>query len=81
VIDGRPPSDFEDGSGRSIDGGRTGTAGSDGVAILSRGGATVDVIAAGTAGGRTVGIMAIVDALFEQGAFVRLTAVHRARRY
>ncbi len=80
VIDGLPPSGLQDGSGRFIDGARTGTAGSNGVAILSRGGASVEAVAAGAAGGQAGGIMAIVDALFERNAFAGLTTAHRARR-
>ncbi len=80
VIDGRPPSGLQDGSGRFIDGGRIGTAGSNGVAILSRGGARIEAVAAGAAGGQAGGIMAVVDALFERDAFAGLTTAHRARR-
>jgi hypothetical protein len=71
VIDGRPPSGLQDGSGRFIDGGRAGTAASDGVAILSRGRASVEPIAAGAASGQDVGTMAVVHALFEQGSKAR----------
>ncbi len=73
VIDGRPPSGLQDGSGRFIDGGRTGTAGSNGVAILSRGGASVEALLAGTTGGQAGGIMAVVDALFERDGLAGLT--------
>jgi hypothetical protein len=81
AIDGRPPSGLQDGSGRYIDGARTGTAGSNAVAILSRRGASVEAIAAGTTGGQNLGIMAIVDALFEQDALAGLTPGRRTRRH
>jgi hypothetical protein len=80
VIDGLPPSGLRDGSGRFLDGADTGTACSNAVAILSRRGASVDAVAAGTTAGQNVGIMAVVDALFEQDAFAGLTTAHRARR-
>jgi hypothetical protein len=79
VIDGQPPSGLQDGFGRLIDGARTGKPGSNAVAILSRRGASVEAIGAGNSGGQAAGIMAIVDALFEQDAFTGLTAAHRAR--
>jgi hypothetical protein len=63
VIISRPPSGLRDGSGRFIDGGRTGTAGSDGVAILSRGGASVEAVAAGD--GDVLPATQVVDALIE----------------
>jgi hypothetical protein len=79
VIDGLPPSGLQDGSGRFLDGARTGRPGSNAVAILAPGGATVEAIASGTTGDRDAGIMAIVDALFEQDALTGLTTAHRHR--
>jgi hypothetical protein len=80
VIDSRLPSGLQDPSGRYIDGADTGAPGSNAVAMLSRGGASVEAVAAEASSGQNVGIMAVVDALFEQDAFARLTASHRTRR-
>jgi hypothetical protein len=80
VIDGQPPSGLQDASGRFIDGAHNGTPDSNAVAILSRGGASVEAIASGNPGGQDAGIMAIVDALFEQDAFARLAIAQRPRR-
>jgi hypothetical protein len=63
-----------------IDGDRNGTPGGDAVAILSRRGASIEAITPGTPSGQSAGIMAIVDALFEQDAFAGLTTVCRAGR-
>ena len=79
-INGQPPAGLQDGAGRLIDGDHNGTPGGNAVAILSRGGASIEAIASGTTSGRDVGIMAIVDALFEQNALAGLTTAHRARR-
>ena len=79
-INGQPPAGLQDGSGRSIDGDRNGTPGGNAGAVLTRGGASVQAIASGAAGGRDVGIMAIVDALFERDALAGLTTSHRPRR-
>ena len=70
----RPPSGLQDGSGRDIDGARTGHPGGNAIAILSRVGATVEAIASRNTGSRDVGIMAIADALLEQDAFGGLPA-------
>jgi hypothetical protein len=80
VIDGLPPSGLQDGPGRLIDGDHNGTPGGDTVAILSRGGVSIGAIASGTVGGPSAGIMAVVDALFEQDAHAGLTKPHPARR-
>jgi hypothetical protein len=80
VIDGLLPSGLQDGSGRLIDGGRTGRPGGDAVAILAPGGATVAASASRDTGRRDVGIMAIVDALFEQDALAGLGTARRPRR-
>jgi hypothetical protein len=77
-ISGQPPEGLQDGSGRLIDGDHNGTPGGNAVAILSRGGASIEAIASGTTSGRDVGIMAIVDALFEQDALTGLTTAHTA---
>jgi hypothetical protein len=61
---------------RFIDGTHDGTAGGNAVAILSRGRATVQAIPSGTTGG----ILAVIDALFEQDAFAGSTTAHRSRR-
>ncbi len=70
---GQPPAGLQDGSGRLIDDDHNGTPGGDAVATLSRRGASIEAIASGTTGGRDAGIMAIVDALFEQDALAGLT--------
>jgi hypothetical protein len=63
-----------------IDGDRNGTPGGNAVAILSRRGASVEVIATGTPSVQNAGIMAIVDALFEQDALAgSMTMSHRTR--
>jgi hypothetical protein len=80
VIDGQPPSGLQDASGRFIDGAGTGTPGSNAVAILSRGGASVQAVAAEASSGQNAGIMAIVDALLEQDAIAGLTTKLRAQR-
>ena len=80
LIDGQPPSGLQDGSGRYINGAHDGTAGGNAVAILSRGGATVQAVPSGPTGGQAGGIMAVIDALFEQDAFAGLTTTHRSRR-
>jgi hypothetical protein len=80
VIDGLPPSGLQDSLDRYLDGARTGRPGGNAVAILSRGGATIETVAAGSTGGQTGGIMAIVDALFEQDAFAGLAMAQRPRR-
>ena len=79
-INGQPPAGLQDGAGRLIDGDHNRTAGGDAVAILSRGGASIQAIALGTTGGQDAGIMAIVDALFERDAFAGLVPAHRTRR-
>jgi hypothetical protein len=79
VIDGLPTSGLQDGSGRFVDGGHTGQPSSNAVAFLSRGGATVEAFTPGITGGQRVGIMAVVDALFEQDAFDGWTTAHRQR--
>ena len=79
-INGQPPAGLQDGSGRLIDDDHNGTPGGNAVAILSRRGASIEAIASGTADGQNVGIMAIVDALFEQDALAGLTRKLRARR-
>src|SRR5689334_536377 len=56
VVDDPPPSGLQDGSGRSIDGDHNGTPGGDTLAVLSRGGATVQVIASGCTSGQNAGI-------------------------
>jgi hypothetical protein len=78
-VNGQPPAGLQDGSGRLIDGDHNGTPGGNAVAILSRGGASIQAIASGTTGGQSVGIMAIVDALFEQDALAGLTKTRWAR--
>jgi hypothetical protein len=80
VIDGLPPSGFQHGSGRYIDGAHNGTPGSNTVAILSRGGASVEAVASGTGGGQNIGMMAVADALLDQGAFDGLMPGRRNRR-
>jgi hypothetical protein len=65
---------------RFIDGAHDGTAGGNAVAILSRGGATVQAVPSGPTGGQTGGIMAVIDAMFEQDAFTGLTTENRAKR-
>jgi hypothetical protein len=80
VIDGLPPSGLQDGSGRFIDGAHNGTPGSNAVAILSRDGASVEAVASGTSGGQNIGMMAVVDALLDQGAFDGLMPGRRNRR-
>ena len=50
------------------------------MAILSRGGASIEAIALGTTGGPDAGIMAIGDALFERDALAGLTTAYRSRR-
>jgi hypothetical protein len=79
-INGQPPAGLQDGSGRLIDGDHNGTPGGNAVAILSRGGASIEAITPGTPSGPNVGIMVIVDALFEQDAFAELTAAIRPGR-
>jgi hypothetical protein len=79
-IDGRPPAGLPDGPGRSIDGDHDGTPGGDAVAVLSRRGASIEAITPGTPSGQNTGIMAIVDALFEQDALAGLMTARRARR-
>jgi hypothetical protein len=65
LISGQPPSGLQDSSGRFIDGHHNGTAGGNAIAILSRGGASID---------------AVVDALFERDELVGVTPSHRDRR-
>jgi hypothetical protein len=79
-IDGQPPAGLPDGSGRLIDGDRNGTRGGNAVAVLSRGGTSLEAIRSGTVGGQDAGIMAIVDAPFEQDAPTGLTKARRAWR-
>jgi hypothetical protein len=79
-ITGPPPAGLEDGSGRWIDGDHDGTAGGDAVAILSRGGAAIQAIASEATGGQDAGLMAILDANFDEDALSGLTTARRARR-
>jgi hypothetical protein len=79
-INGQPPAGLRDGSSRLIDGNHNGTPGGDAVAILSRRGASIEAITPGTPSGQNAGIMAIVDALFEQDALAELTAATRPGR-
>ncbi|HYK12189.1 MAG TPA: hypothetical protein VEV39_15420 [Gemmatimonadales bacterium] len=60
-----------------IDGDHDGAPGGDAVAILPRGGATIAAIASRDTDGRSVGIMAIVEALFEQVAKMGTIAIVR----
>jgi hypothetical protein len=76
LIDGRSTSGLQDGTGRLIDG----TASGDTVAILARGGASIEATGAGTAGGLAGGILAIVDALFERDALADVTTAVGGRR-
>jgi hypothetical protein len=63
-----------------IDGDHDGMPRGNAVAILSRGGASIQAIALGTTGGQNAGIVAIVNALFERDALAGLTTTRRARR-
>jgi titin len=78
-VNGLPPSGLRDSLGRYIDGGHTGTPGSNAVALLSRGGATVEARAVGTTGGQAFGIAAMVDTLLEAGDLIAATRIHRVR--
>jgi probable HAF family extracellular repeat protein len=78
-INGQTPLGLQDSSGRLIDGDHNGTPGGNAVAILSRRGASVQVIASGATAGQNAENMAIVDALFERDAFAGLTAGRRVR--
>jgi hypothetical protein len=69
-VDGLPPSGLRDSAGRLIGGDHDGTPGGNAVAVLSRGGVTVDATTPGTTGSRSVGIPAIVDALFDRDELV-----------
>jgi cyclophilin family peptidyl-prolyl cis-trans isomerase len=64
-VSGLPPSGLQDSSGRFIDGDHNGTAGGNAVAILSRGGVTIDAMTSGSGGAQPVAIAAVSDALFE----------------
>jgi hypothetical protein len=77
VIDGLPPSGLQDRTGRFIDGGHTGTAGGNAVAILSRGGVAIDAMTPGTTGGQAFGIAAVVDTLLEAGDLTAGTLLPR----
>jgi hypothetical protein len=79
-IDGLPPADLQDSSGRYIDGAGDGTAGSNGIAILSRGGVSVDAMALGTTRAQAFGIGAVVDALFESDEVIGGLVPRGARR-
>jgi hypothetical protein len=79
VVNGQSPSGLQDSLGRYIDGGRKGTPGSNAVAILSRGGATVEAVASGMTGGRDVGDMAVIDS-FRTRCPAGLRAAYRLRR-
>jgi hypothetical protein len=80
VVEGQPPSGLQDSLGRYIDGGHKGTAGSNAVAVLSRGWATIKAIASGATGGQAFGIAAVVNRLLEAGDLVAATRAQRARR-
>jgi hypothetical protein len=79
-VNGSPPSGLQDSSGRFIDGDDNGSAGSNAIVILSRRGVDIDAVVSGTSGGQNVGIMAIVDALFDQDALAGVMTAHPSRR-
>ena len=51
IVDGIAPSGLQDSQGRLIDGNHDGTAGGNAIAILAKGGATIDAVPAGPLGG------------------------------
>jgi hypothetical protein len=63
-----------------VDSDHNGTPGGNAVTILSRRGASIEASTPGTPSVQNAGIMAIVDALFEQDALAGPTNAHRARR-
>ena len=80
-VDGVPPSGLQDSSGRLIDGGHTGHAGSNAVAILSRGGVSMAVPAVvGPAGGANSPSAVTIDALLELNVLANVTPARRTRR-
>jgi hypothetical protein len=80
-VDGVPPSGVQDSLGRLIDGAHTGHAGSNAVAILSRGGVSMTALAVvGPAGGANSLSAITVDALLELDALANVTPARRARR-
>ena len=79
-VDGLPPSGLQDSIGRYIDGGHNGTAGGNAVAIISRGGVAIDAKVSGTARRQTVGIEAVVNALFERDELLGVTPNRHAQR-
>jgi RHS repeat-associated protein len=79
-VNGSPPSGLQDSSGRFIDGDDNGSAGSNAIVILSRRGVDIDAVVSGTTGTQTVGIEAVVDALFELDEMVGVTPALRDRR-
>jgi hypothetical protein len=79
-VNGSPSSGLQDSSGRFLDGDDNGSAGSNAIVILSRGGVAIDAVVSGTSGTPTVGIEAVVDALFELDEMAGVTPALRDRR-
>jgi hypothetical protein len=75
MIAGQPPSGLQDSSGHCIDGAHTGTPGGNAVAILSRGGVTIDAMTSRTTDGQAFGIPAVVDTLLEAGDLIAVTTL------
>ena len=80
LVDGVPPSGLQDGLGRLIDGAHTGHAGSNGVIILSGGGASISALTSGSISTPNAVNVAVVDALMELDAFAGVTQSQQLRR-
>jgi hypothetical protein len=80
-VDGVPPSGLQDSLGRRIDGGDTGSAGSNAVIILSnKGGASIAALALGSTGAPGTVNAATVDALLELDAFANVAQSQNLKR-
>ncbi len=77
-VDGVPPSGLKDSFGRLIDGDDNGQPGGNAIAMLSRGGVTIDAVAsAQTSLHATTLLSAVVDALLERNALAGMTRTTR----
>ncbi len=80
-VDGVAPSGLEDSLGRLIDGGHTGQAGSNAVAVLAKAGVSLARVAVGSTGVPTSVNAATVDALLELNAFAGVTESPNVKRH
>ena len=80
LVDGVPPSGLQDSLGRLIDGDHNGTAGGNAVALLRRGGATIDAAASVRFAKTQFLEPYAVDVLFQRDSLIALQHLARAAR-